>query len=121
MVDPRIEAAVERTLLAWIRTGLAIMGLGFVVARFGLFLRETATAKGQTLPSAHGFSPLVGVGLIVLGVAAMAAQAFRFVRTLGRLRRGEPSPISTAPGVATTLGLSAVGLALAAYLLATSR
>ncbi len=31
--------AVERTFLAWIRTGLALMGLGFVVARFGLFLQ----------------------------------------------------------------------------------
>ncbi len=32
--------AAERTLLAWIRTGLALMGFGFVVARFGLFIRE---------------------------------------------------------------------------------
>ena len=32
--------AAERTLLAWIRTGLALMGLGFVVARFGIFLEE---------------------------------------------------------------------------------
>jgi putative membrane protein len=31
--------AAERTLLAWIRTGLALMGFGFVVARFGLFLQ----------------------------------------------------------------------------------
>ena len=32
--------AAERTFLAWIRTGLALMGFGFVVARFGLFLQE---------------------------------------------------------------------------------
>jgi len=32
--------AAERTLLAWIRTGLALMGFGFVVARFGLFLQQ---------------------------------------------------------------------------------
>jgi uncharacterized membrane protein YidH (DUF202 family) len=36
---PRVYLAVERTLLAWIRTGLDMMGFGFVVARFGLFLR----------------------------------------------------------------------------------
>ncbi|HKF26126.1 MAG TPA: DUF202 domain-containing protein [Candidatus Acidoferrum sp.] len=32
--------AVERTFLAWIRTGVALMGFGFVVARFGLFLQQ---------------------------------------------------------------------------------
>ena len=37
--DPRVYFAAERTLLAWVRTGLAVIGLGFVVARFGLFLR----------------------------------------------------------------------------------
>lgn len=42
--DPRVRLAGERTLLAWIRTGLAMMGFGFVIARFGLFLRETAAA-----------------------------------------------------------------------------
>jgi len=38
MSDPRVFFAAERTLLAWIRTGLTVMGFGFVVARFGLFL-----------------------------------------------------------------------------------
>lgn len=37
--DPRVYFAAEPTFLAWIRTGLALMGVGFAVARFGLFLR----------------------------------------------------------------------------------
>ena len=40
--DPRIYFASERTLLAWIRTGISVVGLGFVVARFGLFLSFAA-------------------------------------------------------------------------------
>ncbi|MDQ3427232.1 MAG: DUF202 domain-containing protein, partial [Gemmatimonadota bacterium] len=48
--DPRVYFAAERTMLAWLRTGIAIMAFGFVVARFGVFLRllqaqETATAS----------------------------------------------------------------------------
>ena len=44
-LDPRVYFAAERTLLAWVRTGLAMMGFGFVVARFGLFLREIAAMR----------------------------------------------------------------------------
>lgn len=36
--DPRFFFAAERTLLAWLRTGLTVMAFGFVIARFGLFL-----------------------------------------------------------------------------------
>ena len=43
--DPRVFFAAERTLLAWVRTGLTIMAFGFVVARFGLFLRLLATQQ----------------------------------------------------------------------------
>src|SRR5262245_45854784 len=67
--DPRVRFAAERTLLAWVRTGLALMGFGFVVARFGLFLREVAAA-GQGAPAARstGASLVIGTGLVVLGV-----------------------------------------------------
>ncbi|HET9869812.1 MAG TPA: DUF202 domain-containing protein, partial [bacterium] len=48
--DPRIYWAKERTFLAWLRTGLALMGFGFVVARFGLFLRMVRL--NEPLPAA---------------------------------------------------------------------
>ncbi len=59
--DPRVFFAAERTFLAWIRTGLALMGFGFVVARFGLFLREIAAMQGGPPPPA-GVSRWLGSG-----------------------------------------------------------
>ncbi|MBK8025173.1 MAG: DUF202 domain-containing protein [Chloroflexi bacterium] len=47
--DPRVYFAAERTLLAWIRTGITTIGLGFVVAKFGLFLRYIA--PHDTMPA----------------------------------------------------------------------
>ena len=45
--------AAERTFLAWIRTGLALMGFGFVVARFGLFLQQIQVVERRS------FSPVL--------------------------------------------------------------
>ena len=56
--------AAERTLLAWIRTGLALMGLGFVLARFGLFLRAIQGTAAPVVPATHSASYWFGIGLL---------------------------------------------------------
>src|SRR5918995_447440 len=81
--DPRVYFAAERTMLAWLRTGIALMAFGFVVARFGLFVRLLQVQAGS-LPG-HGLSPYLGATLVALGVAAAATGAFqyhRFCKTL---------------------------------------
>jgi putative membrane protein len=117
-LDPRIYLAAERTLLAWVRTGLALMGFGFVVARFGLFLREIAALPGA-LPHQHsGLSLWVGITLVILGVIVNLAAAAKHWRGLQRLERGQAmrfKPLSLEMAVAFMLGL--LGLLMAAFLL----
>jgi putative membrane protein len=117
-VDPRIYFAAERTLLAWVRTGLALMGFGFVVARFGLFLRELAGVPGVSPYQHTGFSLGVGTTLIVLGVAVNVAAAVQHGHTIRRLERGQPlrfRPLSL--GAVVAFLLSVLGLLMATYLI----
>ena len=115
--DPRVPLAAERTLLAWVRTGLALMGFGFVVARFGLFLHEIAAVRGGPQPTDHG-SVWLGAGMLVIGVGVTLLAAIRHVRLLRQLSKPgqyRPAPWSLAVGLA--LILSALGGVLAVYLL----
>jgi len=117
--DPRVHFAAERTFLAWIRTGLSLMGFGFVVARFGLFLKEmSGHAPGV---KTYGFSLWAGSAMVLLGAMMNLAAVARHLEVIGRLNRGEsivsrPSRIGIAVGI--LLGL--VGIAMVVFLVAVS-
>lgn len=115
--DPRVYFAAERTLLAWIRTGLAMMGFGFVVARFGLFLREIAAVHAAAPPRQHALSLWVGVTLVILGVTINVMAAFRHWHTIRRLERGQPLRFNALSlGTIVALAVGFIGLIMAAYL-----
>jgi putative membrane protein len=117
--DPRVRFAAERTLLAWLRTGLALMGFGFVVARFGLFLREIA-AIGHIPIQQHatGSSLWIGVGLISLGIAISLLACYEYYRFIQASKLGQtylPRTVLLAVVVAVILGL--LGVVMAIYLI----
>src|ERR1700722_14932572 len=114
--DPRYRWAAERTLLAWLRTGLALMGFGFVVARFGLFLRELAAANQGQNAHPPGLSLFIGVALIVLGIIMTLLAAREHSQIIGRLNRGEPFvPPTWSLGLTFSLVLAAIGTGVAIY------
>jgi putative membrane protein len=117
--DPRVHFAAERTFLAWIRTGLALMGFGFVVARFGLFLKEIS--GHQPGVKSYGFSLWAGSAMVLLGAMMNLAAVARHLEVIKRINSGEsivtrPSLIAIAVGI--VLGL--VGIAMVVFLLAVS-
>lgn len=113
--DPRVYFAAERTLLAWVRTGIGVIGLGFIVARFGLFLHLIRGAsEDEYQPS---MSAWIGVFAICLGAFGMLAalQQFRnYTRTLPG--RDSPEGYSISVVIAYCLSVVAAAIALAFYL-----
>src|ERR1700682_3970998 len=85
---PSDHLSAERTFLAWIRTGLALMGFGFVVARFGLFLQALQIGQGNFQPRPYGPSFWFGTALIVLGVIVQLVCAWNHIRLVQELNRG---------------------------------
>jgi putative membrane protein len=113
----RDHAANERTMLAWIRTGVAFMGFGFAIARFGLFLREVAQVGQVRVNGTSGLrSSWFGVALVVLGFVTNAAATVRYARArtaIAERRSAVPSP---ALAYAVGAGSAVVAVAMAALL-----
>ena len=103
------HAANERTFLAWVRTAIAIMAFGFVVAKFDLFLRIAgAQAAAKTVFGGHNFiGDLAGVLLFALGASVMALAALRYHKTA---RDIDAEEVRRGPG--ERIDLTMVGLLL---------
>jgi putative membrane protein len=70
--------ANERTMLAWIRTAIAVMALGVGINRFSLFLVEfSRTVPGGRTVSIHAEE--LGIGLVILGVALMIGATWHYM------------------------------------------
>jgi putative membrane protein len=110
----REHLANERTLLSWIRLGLAAAAFGFVVARFGLFLRELGVREAGAAPSRG--AEIIGVGLVLLGVLAVVAGTLRYFRTEREIATRSYAPQYGLIWLVVGVSLL-VGLALAGYLL----
>jgi putative membrane protein len=115
--DPRVYFAAERTFLAWIRTGLGLMGVGFAVSRFGLFLRELIASQSHLRAQTTGLSLWSGVMLVAMGVVVTLSAVACHFQLVRELRSGawRPGRVST-DAVILGLVLASPGIAMALYL-----
>ena len=109
--------AVERTSLAWIRTGLALMGFGFVVARFGIFLEALQISQARIVTGSHRFSLGAGTALIGVGVVVNLYAAKRHSHLVEELNRSGTARPSSGQAAMVALFLALVGLAMGIYLI----
>ena len=105
------HAANERTFLAWVRTGIAVIAFGFVIEKFNLFLLTIATAgfggethRSQLAALSGRIGRYEGLVLILGGMGLVILATVRFVRIMRLL---DDSQVHTASSVRTELFLSA--------------
>ncbi|MBD2445650.1 DUF202 domain-containing protein [Nostoc sp. FACHB-152] len=91
----REHQANERTFLAWLRTSIALIGFGFAIARFGLFLRQldAAITKREVVVVHPLFnSENLGIALVIVGIVAIALAAWRYNQIFWQIEHGNYRP-----------------------------
>ena len=116
--DPRVYFAAERTFLAWIRTGLGLIGIGFAVSRLGLFFRQLSASESHLPTRATGLSVWSGVTLAGLGVIVILSSVLRHFQLIRELNSGTWTPgRESREAVALGLLLDGAGIGMCVYLI----
>jgi putative membrane protein len=111
----RDHLANERTFLAWVRTGAAIVVFGFAIGRFSIALRQLTALQGHPVHRS-GLSVWMGATSIILGVLLVVGGLVRYRKTRERLDQGSFEPAGFVLDLVTLLTVL-FGLALAGYLI----
>jgi putative membrane protein len=116
--SPADHLANERTFLAWIRTSIAIMGFGFVVVKFTLFIKQVSIVLGNkaTLLPSRGYSAPIGILLVVMGVAIAFYSYIRYRITQKQITNRAYKPSFALP-ILVTLSILIIGILLIIYLI----
>jgi putative membrane protein len=111
--------ANERTFLAWVRTGAAIVVFGFAIGRFSIAMRQLTALQGHAVRTA-GMSVWLGSFTILAGLALVVAGLVRYRKTRVQLETGTFEPAGFVLDLITILTV-VFGLVLAGYLIYTEK
>lgn len=115
----RDHLANERTFLAWVRTGAAIVVFGFAIGRFAIAMRQLSALSGHPVKTAS-VSVWMGAASIMAGVLLVVAGLVRYRKTRAQLDSGTFEPAGFVVDLITILTI-VFGLVLAGYLIFTER
>lgn len=115
-IVPNDHLANERTLLAWIRTGIAIMAFGFVVVKFSFFLKQLSYLLGAEIKVYRGHSDVVGIIIVAAGLLCMVFSYIQYKYTEKKLLDNAYRPSSKLL-LALVLTLGIIGILLIFYLI----
>ena len=116
--------ANERTFLSWLRTSIALIGLGFIVARFGLFLREfglvvknvnDGNSSSAVSLFGHYQSSTIGISIIILGIALVILALRNYITTRSCIEEGFYIP-GKFNAFAASISLVFLGILIIVYL-----
>lgn len=116
--DPRVFFAAERTLLAWLRTGLTIIAIGFLISRFGLFVQFLSAQTPSVTHHTNVTIPAtLGIIFVIIGSIAIASAAIQHKRFVATLSASSlPSAYSGQLAFMLSILTAILGMALAVYL-----
>jgi putative membrane protein len=117
--NSREHLANERTFLAWIRTSIALMGFGFVIVKFTLFLKQFSVAIDSGIDSAKDYGSAVGVIMVVLGIIFSSLAYINYKITQKNLNKKFYVASSTISLILTLIILTG-GILLILYLISST-
>lgn len=110
----RTRLALERTMMSWMRTAVALIGFGFAIVQYFDRLQQIPETRAAYLPTAPKF---LGLALISCGILALVISLWQYFWTVrylwgepyasiaGMTKEGMQSPV-----IAVALLLIAIGL-----------